>query len=230
MNEPPVVLITGASSGTGLCAAVEVARRRTRVFGTTRDPARADALHVACGEAGVDVTVLALDVRSESSVRGAVATVIDSAGRLDVLVNNAAAFVFAPLEFTTPEEVLTLVETNLVGPIRMIQAVLPIMREQRRGRVINVGSVSAEPKFGVPLSAAYGATKGAFRVLSLDLNKELQPLGIDVILCEGGIGGRSAAFEPLHDGVARFGKGGGAYAAVESWAGGLRDLPGRECA
>ena len=113
------------------------------------------------------VTVVGLDVRSASSVREAVASVVGRAGRLDVvLVNNATAFVFAPVEFTTPEEVLTLVETNLVGPIRMIQAVLPIMRAQERGRIVNVGSVSAEPKFGVPLAAVYGTTKGGLRVLT----------------------------------------------------------------
>jgi NAD(P)-dependent dehydrogenase (short-subunit alcohol dehydrogenase family) len=134
-----------------------------------------------------------------------------------VLVNNAAAFTFAPVEFTTPEEVLTMVDTDLVGPIRMIQAVLAIMRAQRLGRIVNVGSASAEGKFGIPLNAVYGATKGALRVLSLDMNKELQPLGIDVVLCEGGIGGRSAMFEPLHNGVAAFGHGDGAYAATESW-------------
>ena len=116
MDDSPVVLVTGASSGTGLCAAVELARRGARVFGTMRDPARADALLAACHEAGVTVTVVGLDVRSASSVGAAVASVVGRAGRLDVLVNNAAAFVFAPVEFTTPEEVLTLVETNLDRP------------------------------------------------------------------------------------------------------------------
>ncbi len=228
MDDSPVVLVTGVSSGTGLCAAVELARRGALVFGTMRDPARADALLAACREAGVTVTVVGLDVRSASSVREAVASVVGRAGRLDVLVNNAAAFVFAPVEFTTPEEVLTLVETNLVGPIRMIQAVLPIMRAQERGRIVNVGSVSAEPKFGVPLAAVYGATKGGLRVLSLDLNKELQPLGIDVILCEGGIGGRSAMFEPLHDGVASLGHGRRRLRRRRELGPVLRHLPRRE--
>ena len=164
----------------------------------------------------MDVVVVTLDVRSDASVRDAVATVADAAGRVDVLVNNAGAVVFAPVEFTTPEEVLTVVETNLVGPIRMVQAVLPMMRAQRCGRIVNVGSASAEPKLGFPVHAVYAATKGALRVLSVDLNKELQPLGIDVVLCEGGIGGRSAMFESLHHGVAAFGQGDGAYAAAES--------------
>ena len=149
-------------------------------------------------------------------MRDAVATVVDSAGRVDVLVNNAGAVVFAPVEFTTPEEVLTIVDTNLIGPIRMIQAVLPMMRAQRRGRIVNVGSASAEPKLGFPVHAVYASTKGALRVLSVDLNKELQPLGIDVVLCEGGIGGRSAMFESLHHGVAAFGQGDTAYAFAET--------------
>lgn len=224
MSESPVVLLTGASSGTGLYAAVEMARRGARVYGTTRDPARADALRAACRDADIDVTVVVLDVRSDASVRDAVATVIESAGRLDVLVNNAAAFAFASVEFTTPEEVLTMVDTNLVGPIRMIQAVLPVMRAQRRGRIVNVGSVSAEPKFGIPLNAVYGATKSGLAVLSLDINKELQPLGIDVVLCEGGIGGRSAMFERLHDGVAAFGQGDGVYGVVEGWGRGFANV------
>ena len=218
MGDAMVVLVTGASTGIGRAAAVELARRGAQVFGTMRDLARVGGLSEAAAASGVTVEAVELDVRSAMSVRACVDHVVAATGRLDVLVNNAAAFVYAPLEFTTDDELAAVVDTNLVGPLRTIRAVLPVMRRQGGGRIVNVGSVASEPKFGLPLSSVYGATKAALHAISLDLNKELAALGIDVVLCEGGIGGRTAMLGPLHDGVAAFGHGDGAYAKVEAQA------------
>jgi NAD(P)-dependent dehydrogenase (short-subunit alcohol dehydrogenase family) len=187
-----------------------------------RDHARATDLKAACEEAEVHVEPIVLDVTSESSVRHAVEQVLaTTGGTVDVLVNNAAVVSYTPVEFTSAAEITAMVDTNLVGPIRMIKAVLPVMRRQGRGRIVNVGSSSAEPKFGTPLMAIYSATKAGLHTLSLDINKELAPLGIEVILCEGGIGGRSASLGSLLDGVGAFGHADGAYSAVEGCARGF---------
>ncbi|MGD9752233.1 MAG: SDR family NAD(P)-dependent oxidoreductase [Acidimicrobiia bacterium] len=215
--DAPVVLVTGASSGTGLAAAVELAQRGARTYGTTRERPRAESLLVACERAGVAVEVIELDVRSAPSVRDAVGKVVAAEGRIDVLVNNAATVAFGPMEFTTVDDLHAMLETNLLGPIRMIQAVLPVMRRQGRGRIVNIGSVSAEPKVGVPGAAVYAATKAGMRALTIDLVKELEPLGIELVLCESGIGGRSAMLDSLAQGVSRFGQDDGAYSAVEDW-------------
>ena len=213
-----VILITGTSTGIGLHAAVELASRGERVFASMRDLTRAEALLHAAGEAGVSVELVNLDVTSEESVRAAIAHVVSVAGRLDVVVNNAAVMSLAPVEFTPSAAIWSMFDTNIIGAIRVVQAALPIMRRQGFGRIVNVGSVSAEPRTGLRLMGVYAATKAALHALSLELNKELAPLGIEVVLCEGGIGGRTAMFGALHDGVAAFDSRDDAYARVEATA------------
>ena len=217
-HDAKVILLTGTSSGIGLHAAVELASRGHRVFASMRNLDRASELLSAAREAAVEVELVGLDVTSESSVRDAVDHVTSVAGRLDVVVNNAAVMSLAPVEFTPPEAVWAMFDTNIVGAIRVVQAVLPVMRRQGSGRIVNVGSVSAEPRTGLRLMGVYAATKAALHALSLELTKELAPLGIEVVLCEGGIGGRTAMFGALHDGVAAFGRDDDAYARVEATA------------
>ncbi len=224
MGDATVVLITGTSTGIGRKAAVELARRGARVFGTMRDVTKAGDLLAEAAAAGVTVEAVPLDVRSQASVQAAVDHVVRVAGRLDVLVNNAATFVYLPVEFSALDDIEAVIDTNLTGAIRMIRAAVPVMRRQGSGRIVNVGSVAAEPKLGMPLMSVYGATKAGLRALSYDLNKELLPLGIEVLICEGGIGGRSAMFTPLHDGVAAFGQGNGAYAHAEDAARAVADV------
>ena len=223
-GNPKVILITGTSSGIGLELAVELAKRGARVFASMRDVDKAEALQSAATSAGVAVEVVALDVTSEESVVEALARVESAAGRIDVVVNNAAVTTYGPIEFTPQASVETMFATNIIGAIRVVRAVLPGMRRQGSGRIVNVGSLSAEPRVGIRLLGVYAATKAALHAFSLELNKELAPIGIDVVLCEGGVGGRTQMFTSLVDGVARFGQGDGAYTRVESTARAFADM------
>ena len=132
-GNPKVILITGTSSGIGLELAVELAKRGARVFASMRDVDKAEALQSAATSAGVAVEVVALDVTSEESVVEALARVESAAGRIDVVVNNAAVTTYGPIEFTPQASVETMFATNIIGAIRVVRAVLPGMRRQGSG-------------------------------------------------------------------------------------------------
>ncbi len=184
------VLITGTSVGIGLAAAVEIARRGERVFASMRDPSRSAELEAAALAAGVELEIIQLDVTNSASVESAVALVNARAGHIDVVVNNAAFATQGPIEFTTEEEVQTTLDTNVAGPIRLTRAVLPSMRARGRGRIVNVSSPAAYPRIGLRLWGIYSASKAALSSLTLELCKELAPLGIEVVLLEA-VGGKS---------------------------------------
>jgi len=128
--------------------------------------------------------MVTLDVRDDASVADCVDTVASQAGRIDVLVNNAGVALVGALEETTLEEFKNVVETNLFGTVRMMRAVLPIMRSQRHGRIVNVGSVIGFVP--LPYSAAYCASKHAIRGLSESVDHEVRRFGIRVITIEPG--------------------------------------------
>lgn len=132
-----------------------------------------------------------LDVTENASVVSAIREVVERFGRIDVLVNNAGVNLAAPLELTTDDDAMNVIQTNLMGPLRVTRAVLPTMRAQGSGRIVNVGSAGAESRFGYYLVGMYVATKLALRGLSLELAKEVTPFGIEVVLVEGGVGGHT---------------------------------------
>jgi NAD(P)-dependent dehydrogenase (short-subunit alcohol dehydrogenase family) len=169
-----VVLVTGASSGIGAATSALLAERGYKVFGTSRRP-RADSV-----PAGVEM--LDLDVRSDASVEACVATLLGREGRIDVLVNNAGFMAFGESEGTSPEEAREQFETNLFGPMRLINAVLPVMRRQGRGRIVNLSSLVG--LVGVPLLPLYTASKFALEGYSESLRYELSDFGIWVSLIE----------------------------------------------
>jgi len=172
MGANQVALITGASSGIGQATAELLAARGFTVFGTSRAPdqiARSYAL-------------LPLDVRSDASVEAAIQSVLDRAGRIDVLVNNAGYSQAGAIEETSIADVQAQFDTNLLGVIRMIKAVLPTMRQQGHGRVINISSVVghvAPPYLGV-----YASSKFALEGLTEALCDEVRQFGIHVSLVE----------------------------------------------
>ncbi len=169
-----VVLITGASSGIGLACAKYMVERGFHVYGTSRRP--------TAGPSGV--TMLTADVNDDRSVEQAVATVLNREGRLDIVVNNAGMGIGGAVEDTTVEEAKTLFEVNFFGVLRVCRAVLPAMRSQRSGYVVNIGSIGG--LIALPYQAMYSASKFALEGLSEALRMEVRPFGIRVVLIEPG--------------------------------------------
>jgi NAD(P)-dependent dehydrogenase (short-subunit alcohol dehydrogenase family) len=171
-----VILITGASSGIGAAIAERLVKEGHTVFGTSR---KAGATPPAAG-----VRMLAMDVRDDASVANAVAEVLKAAGRIDVLINNAGFGIAAAVEDTRPADMQRQLDTNLIGPLRVCHAVLPAMRKQGSGRIIQISSLAA--RIGIPFQGAYSASKSALEGMSEALSMEVKPFGIDVVMIEPG--------------------------------------------
>jgi NAD(P)-dependent dehydrogenase (short-subunit alcohol dehydrogenase family) len=170
----PVALVTGASSGIGEAAARELAAAGFTVYGTSRK--------VAAGEEREGIVFLPLDVTDDGSVAGVVREVLDRSGRIDVLVNNAGLGIAGAAEESSIDQARALFDTNLFGSIRMTRAVLPQMRKQGGGRVINVSSVLG--LVPAPFGALYAATKHAIEGYSESLDHEVREHGVRVLLVE----------------------------------------------
>jgi NAD(P)-dependent dehydrogenase (short-subunit alcohol dehydrogenase family) len=183
VEERPVVLITGCSSGFGYETALLMAREGWRVFATMRDLKKAAPLRAAA--AGLPLEVLPLDVDRESSVKRAVARALKRAGRIDVLVNNAGFGAYGAVLDFEDAEVRAQYETNVLGILRCARAVLPSMAARGRGRIINVGSVAGTVTFtGMGL---YCSSKYAVEALTEALRLEGRPLGIEACVVEPGM-------------------------------------------
>jgi NADP-dependent 3-hydroxy acid dehydrogenase YdfG len=167
------VLVTGAASGIGRAIAEELTSSGYEVLATARKVSRLQSLHVSMR--------LALDVDDEGSVARAVA----AAEPIDVLVNNAGFGVGGPTERVSIPDVRRMFETNVFGALRMIQAVVPAMRDRRRGAIVNISSMTS--RFPWPLGGLYAASKAALESIGEALHIELRPFGIRVINVEPGI-------------------------------------------
>ncbi len=172
------VLISGANSGMGLATAVLLAQQGFDVYGGARSAFGRDTIAQAAAARGLRVTPLALDVQDRASVDAAVAAVLERAGRLDALVNNAGYGLVASVEDGTDEEFMRQFDVNVFGVLRMIRAALPSMREARGGVVINIGSFLGQ--IGLPLLTHYNASKYAVEGITDSLRLELSPFGIRV--------------------------------------------------
>ena len=166
------VLITGCSTGIGRASAVELSERGHHVTATARRPETLEGLDVAA--------TLALDVDDPASIEGAV----EAAGEVDALVNNAGWAVVGPVERADLDEVRAMFETNVFGVCRMVQAVVPQMRERESGTIVNVGSVAG--RVAGPLSAFYAATKHAVEAITESLHYELGHFGVRAVVIEPG--------------------------------------------
>jgi NAD(P)-dependent dehydrogenase (short-subunit alcohol dehydrogenase family) len=174
-SDGKVVLVTGVSSGFGQAIAAELQARGHRVFGTTRRPSTA---------APGGCTLVTIDVDDEASVTAGVAEVLRQAGRIDAVVNNAGFGFAGAIEDTTVEEARRQFETNFFGTHRMCRAVLPQMRAQRSGRIVNMSSLGG--LVSIPFQAMYCATKFAVEAYTEALRMEVRPFGIQVAMVEPG--------------------------------------------
>lgn len=181
-----VALITGTSSGFGLLTAVTLAQKGFKIAATMRDLSRNGELEQKARQAGVldQLYFIGMDVTDPESVASAVAKVIKTFGRMDVLVNNAGYAVGGFIEEVDMEAWRAQLETNLFGLIAVTKAVLPIMRGQGSGTIINVGSVSGLS--GFPGFGPYATSKFAVEGFSESLRHEITPFGVNVVIVEPG--------------------------------------------
>jgi NAD(P)-dependent dehydrogenase (short-subunit alcohol dehydrogenase family) len=167
------VLVTGASSGIGACCAEFLYERGYRVYGASRS-----------ASAPPGVIPVALDVTDDASVSRAIDVILAAEGRLDVLVNNAGFGIAGAVEDTSVEEALAQFEVNFFGALRVCRAVLPVLRRQRAGYIVNIGSIGG--LIAIPYQGLYSASKFALEGLSESLRLEVRPFGIHVVLIEPG--------------------------------------------
>jgi NAD(P)-dependent dehydrogenase (short-subunit alcohol dehydrogenase family) len=164
-----VVLITGGSSGIGKSIGEFLHHKGFVVYGTSRNPERIkDSVF----------PLVALDVRNTASIQSAVANVIALSGRLDIVINNAGVGITGPLEEIPTEEIKNNFDTNFFGPIEVMKAVLPQMRAQKSGLIINVTSIAAY--MGLPYRSVYSASKGALELITEALRMEVKSFGIHI--------------------------------------------------
>lgn len=162
-----VVLITGGSSGIGKSVGEFLTDKGYTVFGTSRTPERYPHSKFK---------LIALDVADINSINQAVKTVIETSGRLDILINNAGAGITGPIEEIPDAEIQRNFETNFFGPIRVIKAVLPQMRNQHSGLIINITSIAGY--MGLPYRGVYSASKGALELITEAFRMELKDFNI----------------------------------------------------
>jgi len=174
MANRKVVVITRASSGVGHATARLLSQRDYKVFGTSRHPASAEPIPT--------IEMVALDVHGDDSVAACVNAVLSRAGRLDVLINNAGYELAGASEEVSLEEAKAQFETNFFGVVRMVKAVLPFMRQQQHGQIINVSSLSGLT--AIPFLGLYSASKFALEGYTEALRHEVKPFNIQVSLIE----------------------------------------------
>ncbi len=174
-----ICLVTGASSGIGHATALELLQAGYTVYGVARRIEKMADIRAADGH------VLAMDIKSEADMQRVVQTIIAEQGRIDVLVNNAGIGLHGAIEDTPIEQGRNLFEVNLFGVARLIQLVLPYLRQQYSGTIINVSSIGGE--IALPLGAWYYASKHALEAFSDSLRQEVKQFGINVVLIQPGI-------------------------------------------
>lgn len=179
-----IVVITGCSTGIGYEAALRFGRSGNRVYATMRNLAKAGPLRDAAAAEGLDVRVVQLDVDSKASIDQAVSYILGEEGHIDVLVNNAGVTGVGPIETTTDEEWHSVFETNFFGPLRVIRAVVPGMRERQSGAIVNVSSAAG--RLVAPVYGQYHASKWALECATETLAVELKQFGIRVSAVEPG--------------------------------------------
>ncbi len=179
-----VILVTGASTGIGQEAALHMARRGNEVYAACRTPDKATELHEKIAAENLSVKVIQLDLVDIASIERAVAEIMEQSGCIDVLVNNAGVGGGQAIEMTSLEEAREIFETNYFGTVSVLKAVTPIMRQQKSGRIVQVGSLAGRTVMGC--HGHYSASKWAIEGLSEALQFEMAEFNIKVSIVEPG--------------------------------------------
>ena len=177
--------MTGSSSGIGYETSLSLARDGFLTYATMRNLEKGNDLISKAHKENLPLKIMQLDVTDDVSVTKAIQSIITDSGRIDIIVNNAGYGLVGAFEDLSLDEVKQEYETNFYGVVRVTQAILPIMRKQKSGRIINISSGAG--RFGYPGGSAYVSTKFAMEGLSESLSYELDPFGIKVILVEPGV-------------------------------------------
>ena len=188
-SDQKVAIVTGSSSGMGFETSLILARNGFYTYATMRKLEGEGSKQLAdiTKSENLPLQIIRLDVNDDKSVKDAINTIVKEKDRIDVVVNNAGYDLMGALEETSMEEIKGQFETNLFGATRVLQAVIPIMRKQKAGTIVNITSLGGRVSF--PLNSAYHATKFAFEGLSESIQYELEPFGIKIIVIEpGGVG------------------------------------------
>ncbi|HPW98011.1 MAG TPA: SDR family oxidoreductase [Flavobacterium sp.] len=165
-----VVLITGGSSGIGKAIGEFLLQKGFTVYGTSRNPEN---------NTNSLFPLLQLDVRKVETIQKTIAEVIQKSGRVDVVINNAGVGITGPIEETPTDEMRNNFETNFFGPIEVIKSVLPQMREQKSGLIINITSIAAY--MGLPFRGIYSSSKAALEIITESISMEVKSFGINVV-------------------------------------------------
>jgi short-subunit dehydrogenase len=179
-----VVLVTGASSGIGKATAEFLVKNGFKVYGTSRKVLEEVAIDISSSTGGGFFHMIQLDVRSEDSAKHAVEYVLQKEGHIDILINNAGFGIAGSVEDTSIEEAYSQMDTNFFGMLRMSKSVLPSMRKQKKGLIINVSSVAGV--ISIPYQSMYSASKYAIEAVTEALRMELKPFGVKAAMVEPG--------------------------------------------
>jgi len=185
MENKKVAVVTGSSSGIGLETSLYLAKNGFKTYATMRNLSKANNIKQRIDTENLPVEILQLDVTDDTSVRNAINKIVEKEGRIDVLVNNAGYVLVGASEDLSSDEIKAIFDTNVFGVYRTTQAVLPIMRKQKDGRIITVSSLSGFA--GFPAISAYVSTKHAVEGFTESLRYEVSPFGIKAIVVEPGV-------------------------------------------
>src|SRR5919197_4321270 len=180
-----VAIVTGSSSGIGYETSLELARNGFLTYATMRNLNNSENIKLVATKENLPIRINQLDVTDDVSVQNAVQAISSETGRIDVLVNNAGYGLNGAFEDLAMDEIKAQYETNVFGLIRTTQTVLPIIRKQKSGVIINISSAAG--RFGYPGGSAYVSTKFAVEGLSESMSYELEPFGIKVVVVEPGV-------------------------------------------